>query len=283
MTSTDTTSTAVGTEEDTVAGAPEDRHAPGRMPGRRVELFVVGFFGLGLLVGLLIGFAVWGGSGSTSSSSSGVVIEPAGPDQQVVELVSRGVELQRTGDRDGAAAIYRQAIDIDPTYPLPHFNLGVISHEDGDLAEAIAAYRRAIDADGTFLSARFNLAIASRDLGDTETAIAEFEAGAISDRIRRALAAAKVRGTRLGNPRWPEILPQAAQASAVAGRRRARERALAYADAIELARRTGARTYEQIAARLTERGLTPPGGPGARWHPSTVRRVMQRIAEQEIP
>ena len=107
--------------------------------------------------------------------------------------------------------------------------------------------------------------------------VAEEEARATSTRTKAALAAAKARGTKLGNPRLkPGDSATAAEARAVwsisAGQRAAE--VLPYLDA---ASRAGATTLQQLADALTARGVrTPRGGEG--WRPWQVRRVLNRAA-----
>jgi DNA invertase Pin-like site-specific DNA recombinase len=104
-------------------------------------------------------------------------------------------------------------------------------------------------------------------------AVAEEEARMISARTRAALAAAKARGVRLGNPR---LLARDAEFSAkgnavqVANARRRASSVLPY---IEGARRAGARTLAEIADALMARGVPAPRG-GDRWSAAQVRRTL---------
>jgi DNA invertase Pin-like site-specific DNA recombinase len=97
-------------------------------------------------------------------------------------------------------------------------------------------------------------------------AVAEHEREMISARTKAALQAAKARGVRLG--RNAERLASANRATAM-GRARQIEHVLA-----ELNR--SGMTTPQLTAELTARGITTPRG--GRWHPQTVRRVMERVA-----
>jgi DNA invertase Pin-like site-specific DNA recombinase len=97
-------------------------------------------------------------------------------------------------------------------------------------------------------------------------AVAEHEREMISARTKAALQAAKARGVRLG--RNGERLASANRATAV-DRARQIEHVLAELNQSGM-------TTREIAAELTARGIrTPRGG---RWHPQTVRRVMERVA-----
>ena len=103
-------------------------------------------------------------------------------------------------------------------------------------------------------------------------AVAELEAGLISQRTRAALAAAKARGTRLGNPRLRAGAPEHARAAAAAKSVRARARAADVLPYLEAARRAGARTLHELAEALTNRGVPTPAG-RSNWRPEQVRRV----------
>jgi tetratricopeptide (TPR) repeat protein len=147
---------------------------------RRWELITLGLFFLGLLAGLGIGFIVWNSSGNADSSAGnadgGVILSAPQPDQPVVDLVARGVELQNQGDPTGAEAAYLEALELDPNFVAARYNLGVLSHEAGDLPGAIEQYKLAIKIDPGYSAARFNWAVAARDLGDTDEAIDQLEA-----------------------------------------------------------------------------------------------------------
>jgi DNA invertase Pin-like site-specific DNA recombinase len=104
-------------------------------------------------------------------------------------------------------------------------------------------------------------------------AVAEEEARMTSARTRAALAAAKARGMRLGNPRLlardPDLSARA-NAVQVANARRRASSVLPY---IEGAQRAGATTLAEIAQALMARGVPAPRG-GHRWSPAQVRRTL---------
>lgn len=106
-------------------------------------------------------------------------------------------------------------------------------------------------------------------------AVAQAERKAISERTKAALAAAKQRGVRLGNPQLKAGTRQSALAAAGARARQARERASELRDIIDHARREGLTTLRQIADRLNELGISTPQG--ARWHANSIRRICHRI------
>jgi DNA invertase Pin-like site-specific DNA recombinase len=107
-------------------------------------------------------------------------------------------------------------------------------------------------------------------------AVAELEAGLTSQRTKAALAAAKARGVRLGNPRLLAGTPEQARAAAAAKAAQAQDRAVDLAPVVAEMRAAGCRTLASLAAALNARGLPSPSGRGA-WHPSAVDRLLRRL------
>jgi DNA invertase Pin-like site-specific DNA recombinase len=104
-------------------------------------------------------------------------------------------------------------------------------------------------------------------------AVAELEAGLISQRTKAALAAAKLRGVKLGSPRMAAGFDTAiSRAGRQAQTDRAKIHAAGVLPYIVKARLAGANSRPQIAAILTARGIRPPSG-GASWHANQVARI----------
>jgi DNA invertase Pin-like site-specific DNA recombinase len=97
-------------------------------------------------------------------------------------------------------------------------------------------------------------------------AVAEEEARMISARTVAALAAAKARGVKLGNPNLKAGAREMAEAATDAKTKQARDRAISILPYIDAARKAGAATPQQIADAMTARGVTTPSGRGA-WTP----------------
>ncbi len=112
-------------------------------------------------------------------------------------------------------------------------------------------------------------------------AVAELEAGLISERTKKALAAAKARGVKLGGDRG------SLQAANHKGREISREIRIKKAAArradlqpiLSEIRASGATSLGQIAKALNERGIRTPRG--AEWQPVQVRRVLELVAGPE--
>jgi DNA invertase Pin-like site-specific DNA recombinase len=105
-------------------------------------------------------------------------------------------------------------------------------------------------------------------------ALAEHEAIMISSRTKAALAAAKARGTRLGNP-TSQIGTRAsdgAQASIAVRKAKAAKR---FADLLPMVREiqaSGAESLRQVAGVLNTRGIPAPRG--GEWSAVQVRRIL---------
>ncbi len=98
-------------------------------------------------------------------------------------------------------------------------------------------------------------------------AVAEHEREMIGQRTRAALAAAKTRGIRLGNPR-PDMVRAGAAASAAAARFRDVVRPTILAMQIE------GRSLRGIAAELNKKGIR--SARGRRWHAASVSPFIQK-------
>ena len=107
-------------------------------------------------------------------------------------------------------------------------------------------------------------------------AVAELEAGLIGQRTKAALAAAKARGVKLGNPGLLAGTPDMARAASEAKTQQANARAVDLAATLAEIRAAGVRTLQGIANALKARGIPTPSGRGD-WHPATVARVVARI------
>ena len=109
--------------------------------------------------------------------------------------------------------------------------------------------------------------------------VAELEAGLISERTKAALAAAKARGVKLGNPNGARALrgKQVGNEQAVAAvKASANQRAANLRSIVEDLHSHGVTSVRRFATELNARGiLTPRGGA---WHPTSVVRLLRRIS-----
>ncbi len=82
----------------------------------------------------------------------------------------RGCDLEEA-DPGEARACYRRALELDPSHPEAHLNLGRLLHEAGDARAAAAHYRLALEANEEDATAWFNLGVALEDVQDPEGAL----------------------------------------------------------------------------------------------------------------
>lgn len=107
--------------------------------------------------------------------------------------------------------------------------------------------------------------------------IAQGERKMISQRTKAALAAARRRGVRLGNPNGAKHLRRYGNRSAVAAvRQNANERADNLRPIIEELHAAGIVSVKAVADELNRRGIVTPRG--GRWHPTSAARLMDRLA-----
>jgi protein O-GlcNAc transferase len=72
---------------------------------------------------------------------------PASPDiSKAQKLFELATSKQNTGDREGASALYKEALSIDPTHALASFNLGIMALERSDYAEATGHFMASWEA-----------------------------------------------------------------------------------------------------------------------------------------
>ena len=107
-------------------------------------------------------------------------------------------------------------------------------------------------------------------------AVAELEASLIGDRTRKALAAAKARGKKLGTPANLQRQDVGRDRGRAARTRIADARALDLAETIKDVRASGAASLREIATALTTRGIPTARG-GASWSVIQVQRVLARV------
>jgi DNA invertase Pin-like site-specific DNA recombinase len=110
-------------------------------------------------------------------------------------------------------------------------------------------------------------------------AVAEAVGRTISENTKTALAAAKARGVKLGNPYGARALrgKQVGNADAVAKLKAdAIQRALDLAGIVNTLRSKGVTSVRSLADALNEQGIRAPRGDT--WHPTAVSRLLKRLS-----
>ncbi|NUB05098.1 recombinase family protein [Azospirillum sp. Vi22] len=106
--------------------------------------------------------------------------------------------------------------------------------------------------------------------------IAEHERETISARTREALARAKARGVRLGNPTLGQDGGFLSRRGVAVRQERSARQAAELAGVVQEIRAAGVTTYAGLATALNARGI--PTLNGRTWHATTARRLALRIA-----
>lgn len=105
-------------------------------------------------------------------------------------------------------------------------------------------------------------------------ALAEKERNLISERTKAALAAAKARGVKLGNPKLAATRASAVIAATVSTKAIADRHAATVMPIIREAQRAGATTLREIADALNSRGVATARD--GRWHATSVKNILAR-------
>ena len=91
--------------------------------------------------------------------------------QTALDLVNRGLAAQQIGDLQGALALYRQSIAVEPTAEAHTFIGWVLSFDDNHLQEAIDQCREAIAVDPDFGNPYNDIGVYLMRLGRFDEAI----------------------------------------------------------------------------------------------------------------
>ncbi len=106
--------------------------------------------------------------------------------------------------------------------------------------------------------------------------VAELEAGIIGERTRKALAAAKARGTKLGGSRGTVLTDEQRAQGRATLTARAEARSGDLAPILVELRANGVTTLAALADALNDRGI--PAARGGAWSPMQVSRIMKIAA-----
>lgn len=144
-----------------------------------------------------------------ASAYQAALDQPVLPQLKLGAWINYGSLKKAQGDFDAAAELFQQAIAVDTTLAVAHYNLGTAQRARGYLDEAIAAYRRAIALDPDYAAAHQNLAVALFKLGQLSEALQAFKQSIALYEASDPAAAASLRQgiTKLGIP--PNLLAQA--------------------------------------------------------------------------
>ena len=91
--------------------------------------------------------------------------------EEAVSYRTQGYEAQQRGDLAQAMSYYQKAEALDPAYPTPHNDAGVLLETQNRFEEAERSYQQAITLQPNYLEAHANLAILYERMGQQEKAI----------------------------------------------------------------------------------------------------------------
>lgn len=110
--------------------------------------------------------------------------------------------------------------------------------------------------------------------------IAEHERHIIGARTKSALAAAKARGVKLGNPKNLKNRTRGTQRSAEMRASKARSRSTLLMPILQELRQSGVETLRGLADHLNDQGIPAPRG--GEWSPTQVARVLKVLKAIEV-
>lgn len=90
---------------------------------------------------------------------------------EAVTYRQEGFDRQQRGDIQGAVEAYQKAVALDPSYPAPYNDLGVLFEQLGQIEDAKKSYEQALVIDPNYLKAHANLALLYERLSEKEKAI----------------------------------------------------------------------------------------------------------------
>ena len=91
--------------------------------------------------------------------------------EEAISYRTQGYEAQRRGDSTSALSYYQKAAALDPGYPTPHNDMGVMLDQMGRLDDAERAYQEALELNPNYLEPHANLAMLYERRGEREKAI----------------------------------------------------------------------------------------------------------------
>ena len=197
-----------------------------------------------------------------------------------------GLEAQRKAVADYGGTLLREYVEVESggradNRPQLHAALAharatgatVIVAKLDRLSRNVAFIAALMDSGVDFLAA--DMPMANRLTVHILAAVAEHEREMISARTKAALAAAKARGTRLGNPNGARALQGLGNAAGVAAlRAKADRHAGQVMPVVDAIRTEGIVSLNGIARELNARGVL--AARGGVWNASRVRNLLGR-------
>ena len=99
------------------------------------------------------------------------VVSAATLREEAITYRMQGYESQRRGDRVAALSLYQKAAELDPTYPTPRNDIGILLEEEGRLGDAERSYQQALALNPNYPDAHANLALLYERMGEKEKSL----------------------------------------------------------------------------------------------------------------
>lgn len=184
----------------------------------------------------------------------------------------QGRLIQAFTEVESGSVDARPELECAIAYAKKHKAVLVVAKLDR-LARRISVIAKLVESGLDFVAA--DMPHANRLTIHIIAAVAEYEREVIGQRTKAALARAKAKGKRLGNPQVHLVAPKGVQVA----KKRADEFARRIIPQIEAVRDQGITSYSRIALILNEYGVKTQRGKS--WTAQGVKNVIARAAELE--
>ncbi|MDA0691246.1 MAG: tetratricopeptide repeat protein [Nitrospinae bacterium] len=113
--------------------------------------------------------------GALADVFAGLALNPKNIRIKASLIHRKGSAFHDLGLMDQAKKYYKEAIELDPSFSLPHSNLGYLYQGQGNLEAAKKEYKEAIELDPSFSLPHHNLGNLYKGQGNLEAAKKEYE------------------------------------------------------------------------------------------------------------
>jgi tetratricopeptide (TPR) repeat protein len=94
---------------------------------------------------------------------------------QVQDALAQAQRLKAAGDKAGAMAAYRQALQLDPRNAIAHNDIGTLYYGDHQVEQAIDEFKQAVQSNPSYALAFFNLGYAARKANRCPEAVPAYQ------------------------------------------------------------------------------------------------------------
>jgi Tfp pilus assembly protein PilF len=87
----------------------------------------------------------------------------------------KGIYYFESENYEVASALFEKSVEINPSFAIGWYNLGLIAQKEGKAVEAIQHFEKATELQADLSKAYFNKALAFKKIGEREQAIKEYD------------------------------------------------------------------------------------------------------------